>query len=86
MSVDFRTLTKEQRCSYFQHVKSAAMAKLRPGDRFRVTKCPGRKRWATFAQFDGGWIVSKSGVDDYFPGSVDMVNDEPVDFSAGWSP
>lgn len=53
---------------------------LKPGDRIRVTKCPGKKRWVTFAGWNGHWIVSKSGIDDFAPGCVDMVNGEPVDF------
>lgn len=54
---------------------------LKQGDRLRVTKCPGTKRWITFDRWDGCWIVSKSGIDDYFPRNVDMVNGEPVDFT-----
>lgn len=54
---------------------------LKPGDRLRVTKCPGTKRWITFAGWDGYWIVSKSGIDDYSPRCVDRLNDNPVDFT-----
>lgn len=54
---------------------------LKPGDRLRVTKCPGTKRWITFAGWDGHWIVSKSGIDDYSPLCVDMRNGAPVDFT-----
>jgi hypothetical protein len=53
---------------------------LKRGDRVRVTKCPGTKRTITFDHFDGNWIVSKSGIDDYSPCSVDRVNGEPVGF------
>lgn len=56
---------------------------LRVGDKIRVTKCPGTKRWITFAGWDGHWIVSKSGINDYSPRCVDMVNDVPVDFARG---
>lgn len=59
---------------------------LKPGDRIRVTKCPGTKRWVTFAGWDGSWIVSKSGIDDYHPAAVDMLNGEPVDFKAESQP
>lgn len=54
---------------------------LKPGDRLRVTKCPGTKRWITFAEWDGHWIVSKSGINDYSPMCVDMLNGEAVDFT-----
>lgn len=53
---------------------------LKKGDRIRVTKCPGTKRVITFAGWDGPWIVSKSGINDYAPSCVDMVNGAPVDF------
>ena len=45
-------------------ISSAARAKkvLRIGDRIRVTKCPGTKRWIEFAGWDGNWIISKSGM------------------------
>lgn len=56
---------------------------LKPGDRLRVTKCPGNKRWITFAGWDGNWIVSKSGIDDFSPRCVDRVNDQTVDFTQG---
>jgi len=78
-------VTEEQRAervAAFLRAEDAARAVLKPGDRIRVTKCPGTKRWITFAGWDGHWIVSKSGISDYSPGSVDMVNDMPVDFRA----
>src|SRR5699024_9794158 len=54
---------------------------LKPGDRVRTTKCPGTKRWFTFDHWDGHWMVSKSGIDDYPPRSVDRVNDAHVDLT-----
>lgn len=54
---------------------------LKAGDRLRVTKCPGTKRWITFAGWDGNWIVSKSGINDFSPRSVDRVNGLAVDFT-----
>ncbi len=57
-----------------------AKATLKPGDRIRVTKCPGTKRTITFAHWDGDWIVSKSGIDDYAASCIDRVNGKPVDF------
>lgn len=84
--IDTRTLTQAQKVSLYKHAKARAQSVLQPGDKFRVTKCPGTRRWATFAGFDGYGIVSKSGINDYSPLCVDKVNDLPVDFSMGWTP
>lgn len=70
-----------RRCSHI--AEENAKKVLKPGDRLRVTKCPGTKRWITFAGWDGHWIVSKSGIDDYSPMNVDMLNGKPVDFTLG---
>jgi hypothetical protein len=78
-------VTEEQRAervAAFLRAEAAARAVLKPGDRIRVTKCPGTKRWITFAGWDGYWIVSKSGINDYAPGCVDRVNGQAVDFTA----
>ena len=56
---------------------------LKPGDRLRVTKCPGTKRWITFAGWDGIWIVSKSGINDFSPRCVDRLNGQTIDFTQG---
>jgi len=72
----------EERRRLFLLAEQNAKKVLKPGDRIRVSKCPGTKRWVTFAGWDGHWIVSKSGINDYSPGAVDMVNGEPVDFKA----
>ena len=53
---------------------------LKAGDRIRVTKCPGTKRYITFAGWDGNWIVSKSGINDYAASAIDRVNGVTVDF------
>lgn len=71
---------REERKSRFYTAAENAKQILKAGDRLRVTKCPGTKRWITFAGWDGNWIVSKSGISDYAPSSVDMVNGGPVDF------
>jgi len=78
------SLTREQRVERQRlGVIAAENAKrlLKPGDRLRVTKCPGTKRTITFAEFSGQWIVSRSGADDYHPLNVDRVNGLPVDFT-----
>lgn len=53
---------------------------LKVDDRVRCAKCPGTKRVFTFSHWDGCWMVSKSGIDDYHPVNVDMVNGIEVDF------
>lgn len=53
---------------------------LKKGDKIRVTKCPGTKRTITFSHFDGCWIVSKSGIDDYHPYTIDRLNGKPITF------
>ena len=77
-------LTEEQRAENRRQsliAEKNAKEVLKPGDRLRVTKCPGTKRWITFAEWDGHWIVSKSGINDYSPLCVDMLNGEAVDFT-----
>jgi len=66
----------------FHLAASKAKSTLKEGDRVRVKKCPGTKRTITFSHFDGPWIVSKSGINDYSPTQVDLVNGEPVNFNS----
>lgn len=54
---------------------------LKAGDRIRVAKCPGTKRWITFSGWDGHWIVSKSGIDDYSALTIDRLNGAPINFT-----
>jgi len=70
---------EEQKKRFYAAVENAKQV-LKVGDRLRVSKCPGTKRWITFAGWDGHWIVSKSGINDYAASCVDMVNDVSVDF------
>lgn len=77
-------LTDEQRAENQRRsliAEQNAKKVLKAGDRLRVTKCPGGKRWITFAEWDGHWIVSKSGINDYSPLCVDRLNGEVVDFT-----
>jgi len=64
----------------FHEAVANAKKVLKKGDRIRVTKCPGNKRTITFERFDGNWIVSKSGIDDYAAMCVDRLNGKPVCF------
>lgn len=59
---------------------SKAKQVLKKGDRIRLTKCPGTKRTITFDSWDGNWIVSKSGINDYSVMSIDMLNSKPYTF------
>jgi hypothetical protein len=78
-------LTEEQRTENIRLCRIAvanARKVLKPGDRIRVTKCPGTKRWTTFAEWRGEYeIISKSGRGEYHPRCVDMLNGQPVDFT-----
>jgi hypothetical protein len=65
----------------FRRAVENAKKVLKPGDRLRVSKCPGTKRMITFAGWEGCWIVSKSGINDYAASCVDMLNGSPVDFA-----
>jgi len=71
-------------CSERKRICNLATAQakttLKRGDRLRVTKCPGTKRWITFECWDGDWIVSKSGINDYHAINIDMVNDKAINF------
>ena len=57
-----------------------AKKQIKEGDRIRCTKCPGTKRTFTFSHWDGYWMVSKTGIDDYYPLNVDLINKVPVKF------
>lgn len=75
-----QSTTKEEKAWRAKEAVRIARQVLQPGDRIRVSKCPGTKRYITFAGWDGQWIVSKSGINDYHPINVDIVNGEQVNF------
>jgi hypothetical protein len=62
-------------------VTARAKTTLKRGDRLRVVRCPGTKRWVTFDHWDGQWIVTKSGIDDIHAVNIDKVNDRDIDFT-----
>ncbi len=70
----------EERKKMCQKAEVNAKKILKTGDRIRCTKCPGTKRMFTFSHWDGCWMVSKSGINDYHPANVDVVNGVAVDF------
>ncbi len=54
---------------------------LKTGDRITVAKCPGTKRSIIFREFDGQWIVSKSGINDYHPFNISKINGHEIDIT-----
>ena len=72
---------REKRKQQFHAATIKAKKVLKKGDKVRGTKCPGTKRWFIFDHWDGSWIVSKSGIDDYAACNIDRVNDQEVDFT-----
>lgn len=62
--------------------EAKAKAVLLPGDNVGCTKCPGTKRVFIFSHWDGHWMVSKSGIDDYSPASIYSLNGKYADFTA----
>ena len=70
----------EKRRKQFFDAAENAKKVLKKGDKIRVTKCPGTKRTITFSHFDGNWIVSKSGINDYSARSIDRLNGFPINF------
>lgn len=76
-------LTDQQREDNRRRVNLAtdnARKVLKPGDKIRVSKCPGTKRWIYFSHWEGSSIVSKSGISDYCAVTIDRLNGQPIDF------
>jgi len=71
---------KEERRQHFYRATERAKKVLNHGDKIGLTKCPGTKRTITFECWDGNWIVSKSGVDDYSAYSIYSVNGKTMSF------
>ena len=65
-----------------RHILASNKAKkvLKKGDRIGVIKCPNTKRVITFSHFDGNWIVSKSGINDYSATSIYKLNGKHINF------
>jgi hypothetical protein len=74
---------KDNRRRELVEATARAMRVLKPGDRIRVTKCPGTKRTITFDHFNGWEIISKSGRGEYSARSIDRLNGAPVNFKVG---
>lgn len=74
-----KELTEHQKNSIAQLQKI-----LKPGCRTGVTKCPGTKRVFTFKMWDGFWMVSNTGINDYSPLSVYSINGVPYSQELGF--
>ena len=59
-----------------------AQSLLKKGDRVRCRKCLGTLRTFTFSHWDGLWMVSKSGIDDYSPLNIDRINGKEINLKA----
>jgi len=70
----------EERKQQCREAEIKAKQILKQGDRIRITKCPGTKRTIIFSHWDGCWIVSKSGINDYHPVNIDKVNGKEISF------
>lgn len=73
-------IIEESRHDRGKRAEAAAKKMLKSGDRVRCTKCPGTKRTFTFHFWDGCWMVSKSGIDDFHPINIDLINGKPFNF------
>jgi hypothetical protein len=71
---------KKQRYERCLKATEAAKKILKKGDRIRVRYCPGTRRTITFECWDGMWIVSKSGGNDYSALTIDLLNKKPINF------
>ena len=78
-------MTEEERAEKIQqHRKATELAKnvLKPGDKIRCTRCPGRLVTYRFSHWDGSWIVSASGINDIAATSIDRLNGQPISFQS----
>lgn len=66
-------MTKEQ-IEAAKLAASEAKKVLKYGDKVGCTRCPGTKRVFIFSHWDGDWMVSKSGIDDYHPTNIYSIN------------
>lgn len=73
----------EERLQEIRFATKQAKKMLKAGDRIRVTRCPGTRRWVIFEGWDGNWIVSKSGISDICAANIDRLNGDAVDFCKG---
>lgn len=74
LSIDQKKSALRQRREHFGPI---LRARLRQGDKIRATaaRCGAREATFTFSHWEGGWLVSKSGI-SISPGQVYSVNGE----------
>lgn len=78
-------MTEEERAEKIQqHRKATELAKkvLKPGDKIRCTRCPGRLVTYRFSHWDGSWLVSASGINDIAAMNIDRLNGQPISFQS----
>ncbi len=73
--------TEHHRIANLRKATQRAKKTIKPGDRVTCTKCPGTKRWFKFDHWQGQWMASATGVNDYHAANVSRVNGQPVDFT-----
>lgn len=73
---------REARLAYHRRAAAALRPRLVPGDRIRAVRgeCGAKPATYTFAGWDGGWIVTASGIATIIPASVSRINGEAVNF------
>lgn len=76
--VEVADVIRYERYILGKKAETLAKRKLKKGDRVSITKCPGTKRTFTFDHWDGHWMVSKSGINDYAPIHILLVNGMPL--------
>jgi len=71
-----RPENRARRLEIHQKAKAILKKKLKPGDRIYAVRgeCGYGYAYYTFAGWDGGWIVTASGIDTIIPASVRRIN------------
>jgi len=72
-------ITDEERNKGYEQIAKARKV-LKKGDRIRVSRCGGIVATYTFDHWDDDRIVSKSGIDDLFAGSISKINGVEASF------
>ena len=78
-------MTEEERAEKIKQSRKAterAKKVLKPGDKIRSRRCPGRLVTYRFSHWDGSWIVSASGIDDIAAVNIDRLNGQPISFKS----
>lgn len=71
---------KSTRMAQLKRALARSMETLKPGDRFRASRCGGIRAWYRFSHWDGDELITASGIYDIHPINIDRLNGEPVSF------